>query len=293
MEGIKVFLFNYISTVLVQLFLLFGPIFLFGLFIFWLNRISIRMLARSIGARPALLLTGFIGVPVHELGHAFFCMLFFHRIKRIRLFDPNGLYSVGSVEHYYHLGNWWQVIGNYFIGTGPIIFGCFIIVLLINYFVPGGANYFESLMVIIKSNGIVILGLLRSFLDNFELIINMVFLDSYKTWQFWVFLFIGMNISIHMDLSPPDIRGATRGFFKLLTSILIFNLIYVWAFFFIKFNSIIIYIFFYNSILLVSLIFSLLALIVIFIISILLFPFRRIFRGRGYCYKIRERINGL
>lgn len=276
MEGLKDFLINYVSTVFIQILLLFGPIFLFGLLIFYINRGSIRMLARSIGARPAIILTGFIGVPIHELGHAFFCLVFFHKIKRIRLFDPNGLYSIGSVEHYYSAGNWWQVIGNYFIGTGPIIFGSFVIALMINYLVPGGRDYFESLLTIIQSNGIDLLGLLRSFLDNFELVVNMVFMNSYKTWQFWVFLFISMNISIHMTLSPPDIKGAMQGFSKLLVAILVFNFAYVWAFFFITFNNIIVYIFFYNCILIMSLIFSLVALIIIFIVNIVLFPFRRI-----------------
>lgn len=49
------------------------------------------------------LLTGLIGIPIHELGHAYFCLIFGHKIKNIKLFSFSSFeYSLGYVNHSYN-----------------------------------------------------------------------------------------------------------------------------------------------------------------------------------------------
>ncbi len=279
MEALKTFLINYFSTVLMQLLLLFGPLTLFGLLVHYIQRLGIKLLSDMISERPAIIVSGFLGIPIHEIGHAFFCIIFGHKIESITFFDPDGE-SLGSVEHSYEADNWWKIMGNYFIGTGPIIFGSIIIALMITFLLPNGTDYFSTLWNSIQENGNNFLGLLQTFGDAILLTLKTVFIGNLATWQFWVFIIISFNISLHMSLSLVDIRGALTGFFKILTVILIFNAVYVWLFFFIKFDRIIPYLFFYNSIALLSVLFSLMVLIIISFFFLLFFIYQKIKYGR-------------
>jgi hypothetical protein len=272
---LKTFLINFISTSFTQIFILFGPTLLFGLVVHLARKYGIRFLSRVMGHKAAIILTGFLGVPIHEFGHAFFCLIFGHTITRIKLFDPDDE-TLGSVEHYYEIGNPWQIMGNYFIGTGPIIFGCIIIGLMITFLLPDGLNYFKDLMTAIKANGNGFTGLYRSFLDLFKLTFNTVFIGNFLKWQFWVFIFVSFNISMHMSLSPPDIKGALKGFYIIIISILSLDLLYVWAFFFIKIDWITSYMIFYNSILMIGAIFAVIFFMLILILYLIVLLIRKV-----------------
>lgn len=66
-------------------------------------------------------LIGAIGVPAHELGHAFMCVLFGHRVTAINLFSPEGPSGVlGYVSHSWNTRSPYQRIGCFFIGIAPL-----------------------------------------------------------------------------------------------------------------------------------------------------------------------------
>jgi hypothetical protein len=82
------------------------------------------------GAGTVFDVTAVLGTPVHELGHAAMCLLFGHKITRMKLWSPRvkgGLY--GYVEHSYHRKNLWARMGNLFIGMGPLFSGLGVVVL--------------------------------------------------------------------------------------------------------------------------------------------------------------------
>lgn len=82
------------------------------------------------GAATVFDVTAVLGTPVHELGHAAMCLLFGHKITRMKLWSPRvkrGLY--GYVEHSYHRKNLWARMGNLFIGMGPLFSGLGVVVL--------------------------------------------------------------------------------------------------------------------------------------------------------------------
>ena len=69
-----VFLENFLFQVLFSV----GLIIIFGFIIAALNRAWCRMLGSK--GMFAMRATGVIGTPVHEIGHAIFCILFGHKI---------------------------------------------------------------------------------------------------------------------------------------------------------------------------------------------------------------------
>ena len=93
-----------------------------------------RLFAWLTGRRSVWIfgLTSVVGTPVHELGHAAMCLLFAHRITKIKLWDPSaegGAY--GYVEHSYSRRNLWAKIGNLPIGLGPLFSGLGVTVLIL------------------------------------------------------------------------------------------------------------------------------------------------------------------
>ena len=112
-----------------QLLIVFGPVLALALI---LHRLSDQVRRRSAGLFGADFYTYLTapGVMVHEVGHAFFCVLFGHRIVSMRLFRPGRDGTLGYVEHSWNRRNLYQSVGNFFIGTGPIWFGSALIYLL-------------------------------------------------------------------------------------------------------------------------------------------------------------------
>src|SRR6185437_12024785 len=70
------------------------------------------------------------GVAIHELGHAFFCLIFRHKIVKMKLFSPQSDGTLGYVQHSYNPASTYQKFGNFFIGTGPIWFGTLLVYLI-------------------------------------------------------------------------------------------------------------------------------------------------------------------
>jgi len=47
---------------------------------------------------------------------------------------------------------------------------------------------------------------------------------NFSEWEFWLFLYISMSIASHMELSPPDLKGALGGFITLVLFVFFLNL---------------------------------------------------------------------
>ena len=72
------------------------------------------------------LVTGWLGTPIHELGHAITCLLFCHRIEYVRLWPTRQ--GNAMVEHSYNRRNPYAVFGNVWIALGPILAGLAVMV---------------------------------------------------------------------------------------------------------------------------------------------------------------------
>ena len=149
-------------------------------------------LARMCGIKTYIYAT-FPGVMLHELSHAFFCIVFRHKIVEMKLFSPEEDGTLGYVNHQYNPKSVYQRAGNFFIGTGPIWGGVAAILFLTHLLLP-------------------------QLTGNREEIIQMIStFDFWKSYKPWLWLYCTFTAFSHMTLSPPDLRGAADGLVMLIT----------------------------------------------------------------------------
>lgn len=211
---------NVILNILLQLLYTVGAIIVFGVFISFCNAVVYKLLGNT--SRAFVIATGIIGTPIHELSHAGMCLIFGHKITAIKLFDPRSPNGVlGYVSHSYNKKNIYHVIGNFFIGVAPIVFGSLILLFLQWALVP---NIYSSVM-----GSIVEIDPNNFFNSTFKAVGNIIVRffsgEAVKTWTWWVFLILGLSIALHMELSPADIKGAVPGLITIVALSIVINIV--------------------------------------------------------------------
>ena len=179
-------------------------------------------------------LFGWLRTSVHELGHAFFCIVFGHKITDLSLFSPNTeTGTLGYVKHSYNRENIYQLAGNFFIGIGPILLGTAIIVLLAYWLL--GLNIFNLNSNLISASsqlnswdaiGRLWHGLWSSF---GHLLAGTFSWASLSGWHLYLFIYLALAISSSITLSLPDIKAALSGFGIIAVLIFLLNLATAWA----------------------------------------------------------------
>jgi hypothetical protein len=191
-----------------QLATLLGWLFVMGLVLHILARTAQYLYMRALGPTAGVLITGWLGTPVHELGHAVFCPLFGHKIKKLRLWVPfskDG--SAGSVEHAWNRKSIYQNVGNLFIAAGPILLGSALILAGFYFLVPAKG----AALAAIRSCSSSLWGPLARP-DCLPAFFTLLFYPgSLASPLFWVFLYGSFCIASHMGLSFPDIKGCLWG----------------------------------------------------------------------------------
>ena len=87
-----------------------GVITLCGVFVALCQKLFIYFIGRSAG-RAALSVLSIVGTPVHELGHIIMCVIGFHKITEVKLWQPADEKGVtGYVKHIYSRRNPYQRI---------------------------------------------------------------------------------------------------------------------------------------------------------------------------------------
>lgn len=210
---------------------MFGLMFILGLLLYLFARFSRTTFTKTLGLRAEVFFTAWIGAPVHELGHAVFCLLFGHKITKINLFTPNSKDgTLGLVEHSYNKKNLYHRIGSFFIGAGPIIFGALIILALLQFLFPGGKEIIsmlqkDSYAIHQAESGLI--AYLKMIFDGLWTVgVSMFTAGNIHSWQFWVFLFLTMAIAAHMELSPADLKEMGIGFLFIFLIMFVITLVY-------------------------------------------------------------------
>ena len=220
------FIVQVVTTSLYQFSGLFGFILMFGLLLYFISRSTRKAFSHSGHSKLDVFFTGWIGTPVHEIGHAVFCILFGHRITEIKLYSPNSQDgTLGYVNHSCNSNSLYQRIGGFFIGTGPILFGSFVLYLLICFCLP---NY-RLISEIISKTDLTDSGIFELLKNTgsmlktgISLLVNVFSPENFGKPSFWLFIYLSFCISSHMQLSPPDLKSMWSG---TLTILLIFLLV--------------------------------------------------------------------
>ena len=174
------------------------------------------------GSRAVFDLTAIIGTPVHELGHAVMCPLFGHRIEKMRLWSPfseNGMY--GFVDHSYNKRNPWALLGNLFIGLGPIFSGMLVTVLMLRFCFPE-----QWLSYLTLSKETLQLETASDVLKSLLALLKMLpkaFMEH--PWRSLLGLAVILPISLHISLSWLDIKGSLMAMPIYLLLTLLFALV--------------------------------------------------------------------
>jgi len=223
------FLFSLFNTLLlsfVELFYLLGVLIAVGMLLGIFERYSNRYLVRTFGPR-GILVTAWIGTPIHEIGHLVQCFIWGHRVTKVKLLQlnsPNGV--LGYVEHSYNLHSIYQQVGNFFIGLGPIFSGISSLILSMYFLVPQSYTAFQDQI----QHHITVeefdLSVLKTVAGAVLVIFKSLFtLENLINPLFWIYLIIAISISSHIALSKADIQGSAKGLLMIFAVLVLFNLI--------------------------------------------------------------------
>lgn len=154
--------------------------------------------------------TGLVGVPIHELSHAIFVVLFGMSVTEVALFKPDPQSkSLGYVNYRYQKGSIWHSAGRFFVGIAPLIGGGLVVYLLL--WSSGLPLLHEHL----SSNNIP---------QGFWLWVK-VFVVSIDTPIEVGAIILCIMVSSHATPSRADMRGAAGGVFGLVLVYMGFHLI--------------------------------------------------------------------
>ena len=226
------YLLNVLHSTFNQLFISFGPLLVLFILLNFSATLSARLSVRFLGRNLFLYGFGWLGCTVHELSHAFFAVIFGHKITEIELFKPNNNgESLGHVTHSFNKKSIYQKIGNFFIGISPLIAGG-IVLFLGTLFIYGfnvterssfriSTDVFTDLSVV-KQIGLNVWSSLISYF-------NLVFFGALSVWwKTTLLIYILYSTGSSMTLSKSDLGSALYGFLWLIVFLLIFNLITLW-----------------------------------------------------------------
>ena len=122
---------------------------------------------------------------MHEASHVIACLLFGHRVHRVKWFDPQATDgALGSVEHSYDASSAVQRVGTIVIGLAPLLAGAAVLLLAARLLlgVPVGVP-----------------------------VAPLADLTHVPVWRWTLFAYVSLSVGGSMHLSASDVRGMWRG----------------------------------------------------------------------------------
>jgi len=147
----------------------------------WSAQFLARQSSQLFGRRLQLFLFGLPGTIVHEGSHVIACLLFRHRVHRVKWFDPQATDgALGSVEHSYDPSSAYQRVGTIVIGLAPLLAGAAVLLIAAR----------------------LLLGVPVTRLAD---------LTDVAVGRWALFAYVSLSVGGSMHLSASDVRGTWRG----------------------------------------------------------------------------------
>lgn len=178
---------------------------------------------QSVFGMKGIMLTAWIGTPIHESGHLLMCYLFKHRVSEFKLFSLRPRDGIlGYVNHSWNSKSLYQNIGNFFIGMGPILSGTAALILGMYLFLPDSFSTFSNYLSSEPgqpgpNTPMEIFAFTAQLFESIFSVENLVSLN------FWIYFSLAIGISSHIALSKEDLKGAGRGLVTIFAFILLVN----------------------------------------------------------------------
>lgn len=192
-----------------------GAVVICGLCVALCRHTFVYLMGRGAG-RAAVIGTSILGTPVHELSHALMCLVFGHKITEMSLWQPasrDG--TLGYVSHSYNRKNPYHILGNLFIGIGPVLGGMGVLTLILALCFPSAlSTYLAAAREVVAGDSLSFGEGFRLFFEGVRLFPGMVSKAAtdaaVPVWARVVGVICLVSVSLHIELSPADIKGALK-----------------------------------------------------------------------------------
>jgi len=181
-----------------------------------------------------LLITGWIGTPIHEISHLIAALVSGHHIEEVKLFKPNPRTgSLGYIIHTYDPDNFYQsIIGNTLIPIAPF-FGGALAIYAVTYFLIPNFSIYSSFIPqsyqITAENMLSIdsyFQLLDTIVNFYRDIINKIVATGlFSQWKFYAATFLLVGITNHLSPSASDFNNFWTPFLTLIFFMIVLNII--------------------------------------------------------------------
>jgi len=159
----------------------------------------------SVNAKRAYRLTGYVGVPVHELSHAIVCILFGMRIKKISFYKPNSASgTMGFVDFRYSPLSVRHGIGLALQGLAPLLAGACLVVMLLDSFEQA------------TSPGEGAMAVIRWLPQVIGAALDAAYAKAFSGWSGTAAVLFALVISMHAIPSAADVLLGLRGLIMLI-----------------------------------------------------------------------------
>lgn len=226
MQNLIMFVGDFLVDCAIILGYLIGSIVIAGFILGVLKNLICQYMQYALGF-GGILITAWIGTPIHELGHAIMCWVFHHKVKEVKLFSPDAKSGVlGYVNHAYNPKSVYQKIGNFFIGIAPIIGGTLVIMLLMLVLLPSECGQMVAAIKGFQWPNELSLNSILMVRDSIVSLFVILFTQkNLKSVVFWIFIYLAISISSHMALSTADLKGASSGIGAMYVVIVLANIV--------------------------------------------------------------------
>ncbi len=205
-----------LSATFAQLLAVLGPIAGLAVLLHVIERALSDRLVSRLGWR-GILVTGWLGVPIHELSHVVACLVFRHRVEKVQLFAPDKRTGrLGSVQHAWNRKSVYQQLGRFFIGIAPLVGGATALWAVTAWLGPSSITLPAA-----PPDGGVLDVATATAEQAAAMLRALVQPESLGSGQTWLYLYLCLCIGAHLAPSAADLKGGWPGF--VLLCVLVFG----------------------------------------------------------------------